>query len=258
MTGFVPLVRLRAREIVRTWRVWVLPTVLVFFAATGPVTTRFTKDILAATLGAGQAGMISLPDPTASDAYAQWASNLTQIVVLVIIVLAAGAINSEVRSGVAALILVKPVTRAAYVLSHALVLVVFVALTASLGAVVSWLVTTTVFGAAPLGPVLGATAVWVVLAAVLISAALLASAAFDAFAGAAGIGIGAFSLLALLGVVPQLAEYTPAGLVPLMNAIAAGTQDPGPTLWWPVVTGVLSAGALLAVAVLVLRRRELR
>lgn len=200
---------------------------------------------------------LQLPFPMVSDerfALAD-ASDLTQIVVLVVVVLAAGTINSDVRSGVAALILVKPATRAGYVLSHALVLIAFVALAAHLGAVVSWLVTTAVFGPAPLGPVLGATAVWVVLAAVLISAALLASAAFD---GAAGIGIGVFFLLALLGVVPQLADYTPAGLIPATNAIATGIQDPDQTLWWPVASGVLCAGALLAVAVLVFRRRELR
>lgn len=258
MTGIMPLIRLRVQETVRTWRVWVLPAVLVFFAATGPVITRFTKDILAAALGVDQAGAIPLPDPTASEAYAQWTSDLTQIVVLVVVVLAAGAINSEVRSGVAALILVKPASRAAYVLSHALVLIAFVALAALLGAVVSWLVTTVVFGPAPLGPLLGATAIWVVLAVVLISAALLASVAFDAFAGAAGIGIGVFFLLALLGIVPQLAEYTPAGLIPLTNAIAAGTQDPDQTLWWPVASGVLCASVLLAVAALMFRRRELR
>ncbi|MGA5293724.1 hypothetical protein ACPCKV_07325 [Streptomyces koyangensis] len=258
MTAVAPLLRLRAQEIVRTWRIWVLPAVLVFFAATGPLITRFTKEILATALGAGQADAIPLPDPTATEAYAQWANDLTQIVVLVVVVIAAGAINSEVRSGVAALILVKPVARTAYVLSHALVLIAFVGLAAHLGAVVSWLVTGAVFSTAPPGPVLGATAVWVVLAAVLISAALLASAAFDAYAGAAGAGIGTFFLLMLLGAVPQLAQYTPAGLIPLTNAVAAGTQEPGRTMWWPLASGLLLVGVLLASAALVFRRRELR
>jgi ABC-2 type transport system permease protein len=258
MNGLTPLLRLRAQEITRTWRIWVLPAVFVFFAATGPVITRFTNDILVAALGTDQAGSIRLTDPTVSDAYAQWASDLTQIVALVVVVLAAGAINSEVRSGVAALVLVKPATRAAYIISHALVLLAFVVIAAHLGAIVSWLVTTAVFGPAPLGPVLGATAVWVVLAAILICAALLASAAFDAIAGAAGIGIGVFFLLALLGVVPQLVDYTPAGLIPVTSAVAAATQNSDHTLWWPVASGLLLAGALLVAAALVFRRRELR
>lgn len=257
MSPVVALVHLRAQEIVRTWRIWVLPTVLIFLAASGPVIVRFTREILTATLGAGQAEVIPLPDPTAVEAYAQWTKNLTQIVVFVIVVMAAGAINAEVRSGVAALILVKPATRTAYVLTHAFVLIAFVALAAFLGACVSWPVTWAIFGSAPLGPVFGATAAWLVLAAVLVAASLLASAAIDAVAGAAGVGIGVFFVLALLGVVPQLAEYTPAGLMQVTNAVAAGTQASDHTLWWPVASGLLLAAALLAAATVVFRRREL-
>ncbi|MEV4287770.1 hypothetical protein AB0K40_19860 [Nonomuraea bangladeshensis] len=254
MNATAALLRLRTQEIFRTWRIWVLPAVVIFLAASGPVLTRFTNDLLAAALGAGQAA-ITLPDPTALDAHAQWTKNLTQIVVFVVVVMAAGAINSEIRSGIAALTLVKPPSRTAYVLTHAVVLLAFTSVAVLLGAVVSWLVTWAVFGSAPLGPVLAATAVWLVLAAVLITASLLASAAIDA--GAAGVGIGAFFLLVLLGVAPQAAEYTPAGLIPVTNALAAGTQTADHTLWWPVATGVLLASALLAAAAIVFRRREL-
>lgn len=136
--------------------------------------------------------------------------------------------------------------------------ITFTTLAAFLGAFVSWLATRAIFGAADFGPVLGATAVWLVLASVLVAASLLASAAIDAVAGAAGVGIGVFFVLALLGVVPQLAEYTPAGLIRVTDAIAAGTQASDHTLWYPVASGLLLAAALLAAAVLVFRRRELR
>ncbi|MFF0776550.1 ABC transporter permease [Nonomuraea wenchangensis] len=256
MNATAALLRLRTREIFRTWRIWVLPAVVVFLAASGPVLTQFTNDLLAAALGSGQAA-ITLPDPTALDANAQWTKNLTQLVVFVVVVMAAGAINSEIRSGIAALTLVKPPSRTAYVLTHAVVLLAFTSVAVLLGAVVSWLVTWAVFGSAPLGPVLAATAVWLVLAAVLITASLLASAAIDAVTGATGVGIGAFFLLVLLGVAPQAAEYTPAGLIPVTNALAAGTQTADHTLWWPVATGLLLASALLAAAAIVFRRREL-
>ncbi|NQU37663.1 MAG: hypothetical protein HQ526_08745 [Actinobacteria bacterium] len=138
-----------------------------------------------------------------------------------------------------------------------LALSALVTLSAFLGACASWLTTWVVFGAADFGPVLGATAVWLVLAFVLTSASLLASAAIDSVAGAAGVGIGAFFLLVILGAMPPLAEYTPVGLIQVTTAVAAGTQATDHTLWWPVATGVLLTGALLAAAVLVFRRREL-
>lgn len=257
MSAAVPLVRLRAREIVRTWRLFVLPTVMIALAVTGPLIARFTNELLASTLTAQQAAAIALPEPTAADAYAQWTKNLTQVVVVVVVVMTAGAINAEVRSGVAAFLLVKPAGRTAYVLTHALAIACFTGLTAFLGAGVTWLTTGLIFGPADAGPLIGATAVWLVLAAVLIGAALLASATIDSAAGAAGVGVGAFFVLALLGVVPQLAEYTPAGLILVAGAVAAGTQAPDHALWWPVGTGLLLAAALLAVTAAVFRRREL-
>ncbi len=280
MNALLPLLRLRAREIVRTWRIWVLPIVLVFFAASGPVITRFTNELLAGALG-GEAGALALPDPTAADAAAQWVSDLSQLVVFVVVIMASGAITGEVRSGVASLLLVKPASRAAYVVSHAVVLVGFVAAAAFLGALVSWGVTGVVFGgdgggsggagsgsggaaaaageaAGGLGPLLGATALWVVLATLLIAVSLLASAAFDAMAAATGIGVGAFFLLAVAGAAPRLAEYTPAGLLPAAVALASGTPPEGAALWWPVATGVGASVVLVAVAVAVFRRRELR
>ncbi|MGW9020467.1 ABC transporter permease subunit [Leucobacter chromiiresistens] len=280
MNALLPLLRLRTREIVRTWRIWVLPIVLVCFAASGPVITRYTNELLAGALG-GEAGALALPDPTAADAAAQWVSDLSQLVVFVVVIMAAGAITGEVRSGVASLLLVKPASRAAYVVSHAVVLVGFVAAAAFLGALVSWGVTGVVFGgdgggsggagsgsggaaaaageaAGGLGPLLGATALWVVLATLLIAVSLLASAAFDAMAAAAGVGVGAFFLLAVAGAAPRLAEFTPAGLLPAAVAVASGTPPEGAALWWPVATGVGASIVLVAAAVAMFRRRELR
>ena len=264
MNALLPLLRLRVREVVRTWRIWVLPIVLVFFAVSGPVITRFTNEILAGALG-GEVGALALPDPTAADAAARWITDLSQLAVFVVVIMAAGAISTEVRSGVASLLLAKPASRAAYVVSHAVVLVGFVAVAAFVGALVSWGVTSVVFGgggvgggAGGLGALLGATALWVVLATLLISVSLLASAAFDAMAAAAGVGIGTFFLLAVAGAAPRLAEFTPAGLLPAAVAVASGTPPEAAALWWPVGTGVGLSVVLVAAAVAVFRRRELR
>ncbi|MEV8339282.1 ABC transporter permease subunit [Leucobacter sp. NPDC077196] len=266
MNAMLPLLRLRAREVVRTWRVWVLPVVLVFLAASGPVIARFTNEILAGALGGGELTALALPEPTAADAAARWITDLSQLAVFVVVIMAAGAINTEVRSGVASLLLVKPASRSAYVVSHAVVLVGFVAVAAFVGALVSWGVTRVVFGgaggdgvgASNLGAMLGATGLWVVLAMVLITVSLLASATFDAMAAAAGVGVGAFFLLAVAGAAPRLAEFTPAGLLPAAVAVASGTPTEGFATWWPVGTGLGASLVLVVVAVAVFRRRELR
>ena len=261
MSTIRPLLRLRAREIVRTWRIWVLPAVLVFLAATGPVITRFTKEILAGALGSSEVTATLLPNPTTADAAGRWITDLSQLAIFVVVVMAAGAINSEVRSGVASLILVKPASRVAYVVSHAVILLLLVAVSALLAAVVSWAVTGLVFdsvaGGVELVTLLGATGIWIVFATVLIAISLVASTAFDAMAAAAGIGIGTFFLLTLAGMAPRLTEFTPAGLIPAASAIATGASPDSVAIWWPVTTGLVLAALMLAIAILVFQRKAL-
>jgi len=254
MTGFVALLRHRGHEIVATWRVWVLPSVLVVFAATGPVLARYTRELLTWAMGDQLASLPPIPDPTYLDAYGQWSKNLTQLVVFVVLIQAAGAINGDVRSGSAVLLLVKPVSRTSYVLAHAASLVGFVVVATSVGTAVTWVVTRLLFPQAPPGALVASTAVWLVLVAALVAMTLLVSAAVDAVAGAAGIAIGGFFVLAILGAVPAVARYSPAGLTGLVGQLSTGAH---PAVAWPVVTGVVLAAALLAAAVAVFSRREL-
>lgn len=255
MTASLALVQLRLREIRRTWRLWVLPAVMVGLAASGPPAARFVREILSAALGGGDAVQQLVAEPTAFDANIQWAGNLTQMIVFVVVIMAAGAMGGEIASGVAAMTLVKPVSHTAYVLTHAGVLLAFTTVCALAGAGVSALLTLVLFGEVALGALLAMTGVWLVFAAVLMGGTLLASVKVKGVAGASGVGIGLFFALVLLGLVPALGRYSPAGLISLTNAAATGAMDA--SAWWPLLTGVLLAGGLLAAAVAALKRREL-
>jgi ABC-2 type transport system permease protein len=253
MNGWTALVASQLREIVRTWRIWVLPSVLVVLAATGPVLARFTKELLDATLGA-QAGAIPIPDPTYLDAYAQWTKNLTQLVPFVLVVITAGAISGQVRNGTAVLLLTKPVSRPAFVLAplvSTLALVIGATVAAS---ALTWGVTRAVFGTAPAGPLTAAVGAWLVVAFLVVAVSLLASALTDAQAGASGIGIGAWLLLAVLSAWPAAARYSPAGALGLPAQLGAGQH---PAVLWPLATTGLAALLAVAAAVLVFERREL-
>lgn len=67
MSGFAAFAGKEAREILRTWRIWGLPGILVFFALTGPVLAKLTPQLLGA-LGGDQLKGLVLPTPTYLDA----------------------------------------------------------------------------------------------------------------------------------------------------------------------------------------------
>lgn len=255
MKGFAAFVRKEATEIVRTWRIWVLPGMLLFFALTGPVMAKFTPQIVAAVGGDQLAGLMkALPTPTYLDAYGQWAKNLTQIALFAVIIIYGGLVSGERRSGTAILVLTKPVSRSAFVIAKAAVHAMFLALTVATGTLLTWGVTAVVFGKAP-GAALWASALaWLALGVLFIGIMTLLSTLLGSQAGAAGIGLGVFALLSVAGLWEPLARYSPVALSGASMALAAGKES---AILWPTITSMLLAAVLVAIAAMAFRKREL-
>jgi ABC-2 type transport system permease protein len=255
MSGFSAFVRKEASEIVRTWRIWVLPGILLFFALTGPVMAKYTAEIVAAAVPANMKdAFAAMPAPTYLDSYAQWIKNLSQIALFGIIIMYGGIVSSESKSGTAVLVLTKPVSRAAFVVAKALVHSVFLALTVLAGTLVTWAGTAVMFGAAPAGALFAAAGTWTVFGVLFVCLMTLLSVLVSSQAGAAGIGLGAYALVSISAALEPLAKYSPAALAGQPMAIAAGQ---GADVTWPIVTAVTLAIALVGLAAAAFRRKEL-
>ncbi|OJV57878.1 MAG: hypothetical protein BGO38_06465 [Cellulomonas sp. 73-145] len=253
MTGFSVFARKEASEILRTWRLWVLPGILTFFALTGPPLARYTPQIVQAVAGSQLAGF-TVPEPTYLDSYGQWAKNLTQIALFALVIIYGGLVSAESRSGTAVLVLTKPVSRSAFVLGKALVNAGFVAVLLVGGTLVTWGLTAAFFGTAPGSGLWGSALVWLVLAVQFIALMTLLSVVIGSAAGAAGAGLGVYVLLSIASIWKPLARYSPAGLPTQATALAAGTEA---SALWPVVTSLVLSVLLVAAAALVFRRKEL-
>ncbi|HSO69641.1 MAG TPA: ABC transporter permease subunit [Arachnia sp.] len=240
------------REIVRTWRIFVLPGILLFSAVTGPPTAAYTAELLATLGGDIFAGV--MPDPTWVDSYAQWTKNLSQIVAFALIIMMGSVISGEKRAGTAIMVLTKPVSRAGFVLSKFVSTAILLIGATLVGMLVTWGVTLIWFPDAPFGPLLAATAAWLLFALLLVAVVLLGSAAVDSGAGAAGIGLGFFFLLMLSGIWGPMLRWTPAGMI---NAPVALGADVEVDLLWPALTTAALAVVLVWAAVKVFERREL-
>lgn len=255
MRGFAVFVRKEAVEIVRTWRIWVLPGMLLFFALTGPVLAKFTPQIVGAVGGDQLAGLMkALPTPTYFDAYGQWAKNLTQIGLIAVIIIYGALVSGENKSGTAVLVLTKPVSRSAFVIAKAVVHAVFLAVTVAVGTLATWGVTRLVFGKAPGAPLWSSAMAWLAFGVLFIALMTLLSSLIDSQAGAAGVGLGLFVVLSVAGSWKPLARYSPAGLVGQPALLAAGKES---AILWPVVTSLALAVLLVAAAVMVFRTKEL-
>lgn len=253
MSGFSAFLGKELREIVKTWRIWVLPGIVLFFAVTGPVIARFTPQLLQAV--APDTGLvIQIPDPTFLDAYLQWTKNLIQLVTFAIVIIFAGAVSAERRSGTAVLVLTKPLSRSAFVVAKYLAQGALVVGTVAIGAAITGGLTYAVFGEAPLRPLAQATGIWLVWALMILGIMLFLSSLVGSQAGAAGLGLGAFVVLSIASIWGPAARYSPAGLLGAPTDTLGGRAGP---LIWPIATGFALTGIALVAAIAVFGRKEL-
>jgi ABC-2 type transport system permease protein len=257
MRGFLGFARKEMLEIVRTWRIWVLPGMLLFFALSGPLMAKFTPEILRAVGGSEMAALVkAMPKPSYLDAYGQWIKNLSQIGLFAIIIIYAGLISAERKSGTAILVLTKPLSRASYVVAKATVHCAFLAVTVGVTTVATWSVTRLVFGRSPGTPLWSAVVGWLALAIFFLGVMTLLSALLESQAGAAGLGLAVFAALSVAGMWEPLRDFSPAGLVQTPAILAAGKES-AILILSPVITSCGLAILLVIVAAEVFRTKEL-
>ncbi|WP_420175833.1 ABC transporter permease [Luteococcus sp. OSA5] len=252
MSAFLALLGKEFREIVSTWRLWVLPGFLLFNALTGPLSARLNKQLMASVLGPEAAR--ALPEPTFWDSWAQWTKNLSPTVLLVILVTMAGLVCGEVAQGTAVLVLTKPVSRTAFVLAKFVANLVFITVATAISTAVTWALTAALFDGVQAAPLWRATALWLVAAACYLTVALLLSSALPSTLGAAGASLGVLIVVSLLGLWGPLARNSVVGLPGIASQAGAGEAVHA---LWPVATSVLVSAVLLALAVRSLTRREI-
>ena len=254
MSAFSTFLGKERRETLRTWRLWVLPGILLFLALSSPVLTRLTPALLRATAASQPGVVIRLPPPTARDAYLQFMGNLGQLVIIAVIITGAATILAESRAGTAVLVLTKPISRAGFVIAKAISQLAVLVCATIVGVAVCIATTIALFGAGPVAPFIEAAALWLAFAAMIHMLMVLLSAAMKSQAPAAGAGIGLWIALLFLTGLPLVRDHSPAGL---MAANDAALRSRDVALFWPLATTALAAAVFLAGAVWFFGRREL-
>lgn len=254
VSGFGSFLAKELTEIRRTWRMWVVPGVILFMGLSSPIIAQITPALVTSLTGQQPGLVINVPEPIALDSYMQWLKNLTQLVLFAIIIAGGGLMTAERRSGTAVMVLTKPVSRSAFVVAKTLSETMLLAVSTVVGAAICWALTLTLFGEAPLGALAAGTALWLLFAAMILALVIMLSVALNSQAGAAGLALVAYLSLSFLSNWSPARSYTPAGLLHAMSeTLAGGSAD----LLWPALTAAAFTLLLVALAVAIFRRQEL-
>lgn len=259
MRGLSTLLR---KELLESWRTYRLPIVVGLFALVGltsPLLAKFLPEIIKAAGGDSLGGLV-VPTPTAADAVLQVQKNLGQFGALAAILLAMGAVASELERGTAAFVLVHPVGRGAFLAAKAIAIGLVLALSVAVAIALGWFYTAILFAPPDvIGWIWLGVLSWFALAA-WAALTFLASAVTGSPIAAAGLGFVALLVISILAAAPAITRWTPSGLSSPATALATGASDVaalGVDLWAPILATAVLIGVCLGLAVVSLRRREL-
>jgi ABC-2 type transport system permease protein len=99
----------------RTKKILILLIVFLFVAISSPIIAKLTPDLLKSISVPGLT--INLPPPTYSDSIDQFIKNISQIALLVLVFVVAGAVSDEKNRKTLEILLTKPVSRMMFILS---------------------------------------------------------------------------------------------------------------------------------------------
>ena len=254
MNGFSAFLRKELTEIRRTWRLWVIPGMLVFFGVTSPLIAALTP-ALVESMAASQPGVvIQLPAPSALDAYAQFIKNLDQFVLIAVVITGAGVVSGERTTGTAILALTKPLSRGAFVVAKIITQIALLVAATVLGTVVCLAMTAVVFDGGNAARLVTAVALWLLYASLLVVVMTLCSAAFRSRGAAAGAGLGFYFLTLLLSGWAPAARYGFVGLWPALRDALMGEPL---AIAWPIATALVAVVLGVTGAVWIFERQEL-
>lgn len=255
MDSFGVFARKELREAVRSNRLLVVAVVFLILGIISPVTAKYTPELLKA-VGTGQAGVtIILPTPTIADSIAQYLKNVAGTGIFVALLVPMGLVAREKERGTAAFVLTKPLSREAFLAAKLLSLFVMLTVGVVLAAVATYVYTAFLFAPLALGNFVACSLF--VLFSLMVYALLtfLGSTLVSSQLPAVGIGLGAWVVLSLIGIIPSAAQFTPTGLVDTASALARGVA---PThLAASLIGNAVLCVLVVTLAWLAFRRQEL-
>jgi ABC-2 type transport system permease protein len=242
------------REQWRTRRLLVLASVFLFFGLLSPITAQLTPALMDWMAETMPGVVIQLPPPTAADATAQYIKNLSQIIPLVVLLVAMGSVVGERERGTLPMVLAKPVPRGAVLACKGLGLVALLAVSLFLGAAAAYYYSQLLFGGPELGGFLLMNLVAGLYLLVVLALTFLASTMAASTVMAGALAFVFWFVMIVVGALPRIGRASPTALLNWAAQLGLGQAFDGE--WLALGVSLALIVLSLALAWLHFRRQE--
>ncbi|WP_370324628.1 hypothetical protein [Euzebya sp.] len=244
--------RLEVARAVRTHRWLIVVGVYALFGVLGPVTARYINEIIARFGGGVQ---ITAPDPQPADGIVQFLSNASQLGLLAVAVVAAGALAVDARPEVSAFLRTKVDHPRWLVVPPYLVTTAVAALALVVGTVIAWSLSVVLLGAIDVGALVVGTLYGIGYHAFAVAVVAAVASAVRGQGATILTTIGVLLAFPIVGVVDAVRPWLPSELLTAAAAMVAGV--PAGDYVRAVVVTVVATPLLVLLAVRRTGRREL-
>jgi len=215
------------KEMLQQWRskrLIVVLAVFILFGLASPLIANFTPQIISNMEGAEQFAEL-IPEPTAADGVGQYIKNLTQFGFILAILLGMGAVAGEKERGTVAMILSKPMSRWAFILSKFSAQIIVYTLGFAIATLGAYYYTIVLFGPFAFGDFLIISLLLELWLLTYVAITLLGSTIGKTTGAAAGISLAGSVLILLGGNIPRIGMLFPSGLTTWATQIGAAVAD---------------------------------
>jgi ABC-2 type transport system permease protein len=198
-------------ELIRSYRLLVVVIILVFFGLTSPVLAKFTPELM--TLIPTGDISISMPPPTVMTAIGQYVKNMAQFGIILGLLLTMGSVAQEKDKGTAAMMLVKPLPRGAFLGAKFLGLAAMFAIALAAAGIASYYYTLLLFEAMNIVHWVVLNTLIFVYTMVVVAITLFCSTITKSQGAAGGIALGLLIIPGSIGSILGLGKYLPGELI---------------------------------------------
>lgn len=257
MNRWFALFRKELLEMVRNFKwIWV-PITFMILGVMDPLTSYYMPQILDAVGGLPDGTVIELPYPTAPEALLMSIGEFDTLGVLIIALITMGIVAGERKSGVAGMILVKPVPFSFYITAKWAGALLIVWVSYFMGMIASWYYTGILFDWIPFFEFLQGFFVYGIWLTFILTLTLLYSSIFRSPGLAGFLAIASAIVLNLVsGALSHVLEWSPALLMTYVSQFyLSGTfsEHTFPAL----IIAIAGIGLFLAFSIVIFRKKEL-
>lgn len=257
MNQWFTLLNKELLEMARNYKwIWV-PVSFILLGVMDPLTTYYMPQIMDSVGGLPEGAVIEIPKPSANEVIIMSLGEYQTIGILIIALSNMGMVAGERRSGVAQLILVKPVSYFSYISSKLASAILLIMLSLFLGLLSSWYYTGVLYEFIPFGDFMSAYILYGLWIVFVVTIVIFCSSIFIHPSAAGAVSLGIIIIFNLIGsTISHLMQWSPTQLLQYASEVLV-LDTWSDDIWFAAGITFLLIILLLVTAVALFKSKEL-